>query len=179
MITRDNDRHIPVFILNNPFRRIIEDPKEVIKWVKPGMKVLDAGSGPGYYAVRIARRFPNVEVYAVDSDPNSIKALQRINLPNLHSFLASAANMPFIKDESMDFVISKDVLCCTVDHEGVVREIRRVLKSSGIAYISIRVESLSKDPRNVSKKEWERLLSSFKVIEAHNSKFSYKAIVRK
>jgi ubiquinone/menaquinone biosynthesis C-methylase UbiE len=55
------------------------------------------------------------------------------------------------------------------DHAGAVAEIKRVLKPEGVAYVSVSRFFRKDDARAVPKREWDQILSSFKVKEKKES----------
>ncbi|AAY81074.1 class I SAM-dependent methyltransferase [Sulfolobus acidocaldarius] len=149
------DRKISPFILSLPLRRLIESEDDFIDYVKPGMVVLDHGCGPGYYTFSLARKVGNKGlVYALDSDERQIRILssklEREGITNVKTFVSR--DLSPIPSNSIDFVLSKDVLCCTVLHKELADEIKRVLKPGGLAFVSIR-KGFGPDPRNISAKE--------------------------
>ncbi len=79
---------------------------------------------------------------------------------NIEWHVASAADMNFIKDESVDFVLANGLLCNVPDRrELVVNEIQRILKPTGRAYISL--GGVSPFFGFVGRGEWERILEAF------------------
>jgi len=169
---KTEDRHIPTFLTDNFLRRLVSPPKKKIsKFISAGAAVADVGCGPGDFTIPIAELVgPEGKVYAADSDPKSIqvlkskaegRGLQRI----IQAETASAANLEFIPDASVDFVFAIDVLCCMMEHAGAVTEIKRILKPHGLAYISITKSSRKMDPMAVTKEEWKQILEDFTVRE--------------
>ncbi len=166
------DRHLPTFLMDNFARRLLFPPeKKISKFISPGIVIADIGCGPGYYTIPMAERVGKQgKVYAADSDEKSIKALrakseERSIQSIIEAHTASAASLRFIADRSVDFAFSNGVLCCMVDHQGAVDEIKRILKPSGIAYISVTKALRKKDARAVPAEEWKRILECFRVRE--------------
>jgi arsenite methyltransferase len=103
--------------------------------VKPGMTVLDLGSGAGFDAFLAWRQVgPTGRVIGVDMTDDML-ARARDNAAKL-----GAANVEFrkgriedlpVEDDSVDFVISNCVINLSPDKPAVFREIRRVLKPGG------------------------------------------------
>ena len=169
---RTKDRHIPTFIMDNFIRRRFSPPNEkVSKFLSAGSVVADIGCGPGYFTISMAELVgPTGKIYAIDSDPKSIKLLtaksaarQFQNIIETHT--TSAANMKAVPDRSVDFVFANALLCCMVDHEGAVAEIKRILKRQRLAYLSVTKLFRKKDPKAVTKEEWKRILEGFRVCE--------------
>jgi|BEDMetMinimDraft_2_1075160.scaffolds.fasta_scaffold10407_2 ubiquinone/menaquinone biosynthesis C-methylase UbiE len=178
------DRHIPVFLLNNPLRRLMESPERLAKeYVRQGMVVADIGCGAGFYTIAMARATgPEGLVYAVDSDQVAVERLrntvEREGLSNVKTFVSPAEKLDFIPTASVDFVLSKDLLCCTIKHREVMREMRRIVKPNGTIHVSIRSFPFSKDPREVRREEWRELISEFKVLNSKSGLTSSWAVLR-
>ncbi|QKR00792.1 class I SAM-dependent methyltransferase [Metallosphaera tengchongensis] len=177
-----NDRFIPPFFLDNPLRKVITPPTRVVARFKdllsPGMTVLDLGSGPGFFTGVLSSLVERGTVWAVDPDPRAVQRLKAKSFQNVIPIVASASNLPFLKDESVDFVFSNLVLCCVVDHEGAMNETYRVMKRGGKAYVSSR-RGRGKDPRDVNGEEWKRLISRFKVLRSGESFMEFWAVLEK
>ena len=103
--------------------------------IKPGMTVLDLGSGAGFDAFLAWRQVgPGGRVIGVDMTGDML-ARARENADNLR-----ANNVEFrqgqiehlpVEDNSVDFVISNCVINLSPDKPAVFREIHRVLKPGG------------------------------------------------
>jgi ubiquinone/menaquinone biosynthesis C-methylase UbiE len=145
--------------------------KKIRKYVSSGMVAADVGCGPGHFTISIAQAVgPKGKVYAADSDPKSIEVLRAKSKSNgFHGVIEartnSAANLEFVPDRSVDFAFANGVLCCMTDHAGAVKEIKRILKPNGLAYISVTKVFRRKDPKAVTKQEWKQILEGFNVQE--------------
>ena len=99
-----------------PFRRLFEPPARLIKpYVKKSQVVADLGCGPGYYTLPLADWVgPEGRVYAVDFDKRSIRALTRkaakSRRHNVEPHVASASDLSFIRDRSVDFILANGLL---------------------------------------------------------------------
>ena len=108
--------------------------------IRPGMTVLDLGSGAGFDAFLAAERVgPSGRVVGVDMTPEML-ALARKN-----AAARGATNVEFregriealpVDDASVDLVISNCVINLSVDKRAVFREIFRVLKPGGAVSVS-------------------------------------------
>jgi len=97
-----------------------------------GAAALDVGCGVGGTSVALARH--GVDVIAVDHNPARLKAVG--NLPeHIETKLADARDLPF-PDDSFEIVILQDVIEHVVEPSSVLCEIRRVLVSGGILFLS-------------------------------------------
>ncbi len=110
--------------------------ESILKFVQPGMKVLDAGCGEGALSVMMASRgvlvtgcdisIPNIEEakkYAMDSGISDINFL-----------VSDLENMPF-ENDSFDLVVSSHVLEHIPDFDKGLREIMRVTKKRAVVAI--------------------------------------------
>jgi ubiquinone/menaquinone biosynthesis C-methylase UbiE len=160
------DKHFPMFTHDNPLRRLFSSPKKFSSYVKQDQIVADLGCGPGYYALALAESVgANGKVYAVDSDEKAIRAVERKAIKhgfhNIEAHVSSAADLSFIEDESVDFVLANGLLCSMAPqaHQSTVEEIKRILKPNRKAFLSAARGSIS----YVDKAEWEEILDGFKV----------------
>jgi len=178
-----NDRHLPVVLMDNYLRRLISPAKKkVSEFVRAGAVVADLGCGPGYYTIPIAEIVgEGGKVYALDSDPKSIQKLREKIGPSLENVIeahtASAAHVDMIADQCIDFVFAHGLLCCMHDHVGAIGEIKRILKHSGLAYLSVSRFYRTNDSRAVRRDEWESILQGFAVKERHEAISNHSAVV--
>lgn len=80
---------------------------------------------------------------------------------NIEAHATSAYELSFIKDESVDFVLAKGLLCNMPDYRPLaVNEIKRIIKPTGQAYLSL----CAHPPFGfVDRTEWETILEEFSV----------------
>jgi ubiquinone/menaquinone biosynthesis C-methylase UbiE len=121
--------------------------------------ILDLGTGPGYLPIEIAKRSPAINIVGIDLTPKLIQMAQknaiRVGLADRLNFQkGNAASLKF-EDASFDMVISTGMLHSLKDPVKVFREIYRVLKKGGEAWIF--------DPAKISsqidKKKWTASLT--------------------
>ena len=160
------DKHFPLFVHDNPLRRLFSHPRKYCSYVKQDQVVADLGCGPGYFTFALAECVgPKGRVYAVDSNEKAIRAVERKaykrGYRNIKAYASSAANLSFIEDESVEFVLADGLLCSMAprDHGAVVTEIKRILKPNGKAFLKAARGSMS----YVDKAEWEEILKGFNV----------------
>ncbi len=132
-------------ILDSGVRRIVQSPERIIErsGIKPGMKVLDLGSGSGAFAIDVARTVGRRgRVYALDIQPKMLKQLDKKlarpknrDIKNVELIEGSAAKLPF-GDASLDLVYMVSVLQEIPRRPEALAEIKRVLKPGGILAIS-------------------------------------------
>ena len=108
--------------------------------IAPGMRVLDAGCGPGRNLVYLLRS--GYEVYAVDAEPVAVAAVRKLfaslapSLPAGNVRAEPIEHMTF-DDASFDVVLSSAVLHFARDDaqfEAMLGEMWRVLKPGGLFF---------------------------------------------
>lgn len=97
--------------------------------VRPGMRVLDVGSGPGALSEALVERLGAEQVAAVDPEPAFIEALRR-RLPGVTATMAPAEDLPF-DDASLDAALANLVVSFMADPHAGVGEMMRVTRAGG------------------------------------------------
>jgi ubiquinone/menaquinone biosynthesis C-methylase UbiE len=168
------DRHIPLFVHDYPLRRLFHSPRKYCSYVEQDQIVADLGCGTGHYTLALAESVgAKGRVYAVDSDEKVIRAVERKaakgGYHNIEAHVSSAADLSFVEDESVDFVLADGLLCSMApqDHPSAVSEIKRVLKPSGKAFLQAAKGRMS----YIHKAEWEEILEGFEVEERNYESF--------
>jgi SAM-dependent methyltransferase len=93
-----------------------------------GQRLLDLGCGPGYYTAALRAR--GADVVPLDNSADELG-----EHPPEGALLADARSLPFA-DGSVDGVVCSNLLEHTPDAPAVLREIERVLRPGGWAYVS-------------------------------------------
>jgi ubiquinone/menaquinone biosynthesis C-methylase UbiE len=165
------DKHFPLFVHDNVFRRLFDNPRSFCSYVAEGQVVADLGCGPGFYTLGLAECVgPEGRVYAVDSDEKAIRAIEekanKRGYHNIEGHVSSASDLNFLKNGSVDFVLANGLLCSMAPqyHEPTVNEIKRILKLKGRAYLSAARGFYS----YMNRAEWESILAGFKVEQRGN-----------
>ena len=98
--------------------------------------ILDAGAGDGslLYALSISGYLENKEVYAVDLSRNRIGLIKEYH-EHIIANVDNVENLATIKDKSIDFLISTQVIE-HVDDRKMIGSIGRVIKKNGMIYLS-------------------------------------------
>jgi ubiquinone/menaquinone biosynthesis C-methylase UbiE len=111
---------------------------EVCAAVSSG-KILDVGTGPGYLPFEIARKSPAVEIVGIDLSNGMVelarKTSRRNGLDKRVSFRVSNASCLPFEDRTFDLVVSTLSLHHWSTPAADFKEICRVLKDNGTAYI--------------------------------------------
>ncbi len=98
-------------------------------------KILDVGCASGWFLSQVALKYPNAESAGVDVYKDAISYGNKL-YPLLHLQYADGHSLPF-SDKSFDLVICTEVLEHVLSPEKVLREIKRVMTSNGIAIIEM------------------------------------------
>ncbi|GKU26696.1 class I SAM-dependent methyltransferase [Clostridium folliculivorans] len=147
--------------------------RQIEKYLKPGMKILDLGAGTGEYSLYFAKK--GFEVTAVELVEKHVKQIQdKISEGiSLEAFQGNATNLSMIKDKSYDIVFcfgplyhlkkNEDKLTC-------IREVKRVSTDNAkmfFAFISndmvITTEAMCYDPNFLKGVEYNH--ETFKVVD--------------
>jgi SAM-dependent methyltransferase len=109
----------------------------LLPFLKPGMKLLDAGCGPGSISLGLAERVAGEagEVVGIDISPESIEAARAIaderGVTNARFETADVYALPF-EDATFDAAFSHAMLQHLADPLAALSEIRRVLKPNAV-----------------------------------------------
>lgn len=103
--------------------------------LRPGMRVLDCGCGPGTITLGLAQKVAPGRVVAVDLEAGQLEVARAIakaeDVVNIDFQEASALALPF-EDGTFDAVYESTMLCHMAEPESVLRELYRVLKPGGV-----------------------------------------------
>ncbi len=112
-------RHPPFNIslmIFGPFRSLFEPPQSRIDpYARKGQVVADLGCHGGYYSLILAESVgPDGKVYAIDLDKKAIQTLEKkaekAGYHHIETHAASAADLSFIPDRSVDFILANGLL---------------------------------------------------------------------
>ena len=124
-----------------PIRNMFMPPDKMLAEVeiKPGSHVLDFGCGPGVFTTKIAEKIgPSGSVYALDINPLAVSMVKRKarkkNLENVKAIHSNCSTS--LSDNCLDHIIFFDVFHDLDNHQEVLVELHRVLKTQGIMYFS-------------------------------------------
>ncbi|PCJ27033.1 MAG: SAM-dependent methyltransferase [Flavobacteriales bacterium] len=110
---------------------------ELLKFENPKqtLRILDFGCGDGNSSVYIRKHFPNATIFGVDVSDASIKLASEKGITNTIFKAFDGAILPF-ENEEFDFVFTSMVFHHIEHklHDGVLKEIHRVLKAGGRFY---------------------------------------------
>lgn len=171
--------YIKVFLKQNSVLNLISKNDEKFLWEKhiydslsfekfvdiynidaKGMTLLDIGTGGGFPSIPIALKYPEIEVFALDSIKKKINAIENIkselNIKNLHTICDRAENL----SAKFDIITSRAVAPLKV----IINYAMPLLKQDGyfIAYKSIKTEEEMKDAKSVLKKYKSEIVNIIK-----------------
>lgn len=116
------------------------DPVEIIEMseIKNGEKVADFGCGSGYFSIPAALTVGEVgEVFSFDVLPSALEALEsQAKVQGIDNIIFKRVNLEKkegteLENESIDWVIMKDILFQNKNKEAILDEAKRILKSGG------------------------------------------------
>ena len=103
--------------------------------LRPGMKVLDCGCGPGTISMGLAKAVAPGELHGVDIEASQVAMAQAAarsgGHDNAHFQVSDATNLPFA-DNTFDVVHCHAILMHVPNLTQVLAEVKRVLKPGGI-----------------------------------------------
>ena len=106
-----------------------------LPYLKPDMRLLDCGCGPGTLTLGFAKRVAPGETIGIDREAaqftETIQTAERENIANLRFEVGDIYELPYA-DESFDAVFASAVLGSVADPKQVVAEMARVLKPGGV-----------------------------------------------
>ena len=114
------------------YRRVARDVTSLR--LPDGARVLDVGTGPGTMPRRIAEAAPGLQVDAIDVSPEMIAWAQQTATPGVTYTVADVAALPW-PDATFDVVVSSLSQHHWADADAGLREIRRVLRPGGQAWV--------------------------------------------
>jgi ubiquinone/menaquinone biosynthesis C-methylase UbiE len=107
----------------------------VLPHLRPGMRVLDCGSGPGTITLGLAEAVAPAEVVGIDLSPTQVERARALaterGAENVRFEVGNVYELPFA-DGSFDVVFANAVLMHLRDPVAALREWRRVVRSGGM-----------------------------------------------
>jgi len=140
--------------------------RRVGPYVQKGQVAADIGCGWGYYSFALADLVgPEGRVYAIDLARKCVLAIkkkaEKRGCQVVEAYESTAADLNVIKDGSVDFIFANGLLCSmAADRPSAVAEIKRILKPTGRAYLSL---GAAPPWGFVDRAEWSQILEGFYV----------------
>lgn len=121
-------------------RTLDSDIPELKPFLKPGMKVLDVGCGPGTITIGVARAVNPGTVVGIDPSPGIIDSARKwavqVEHPENITFQVGDSHRLDFTDETFDLVYSHTVLHFFLDPVMGLKEQKRVTKEGGFVIAS-------------------------------------------
>jgi ubiquinone/menaquinone biosynthesis C-methylase UbiE len=165
------------FIMDNPVRRLLVNPQQLVDRLELGGSedVLEVGPGPGLFSVEIARRLTTGRLELFDLQPEMLdkarRKLDRAGCRNVgfHAGDASGA-LPF-PASSFDVAFLAAVLGEVSDKPSCVRSLYQVLRPGGLLV----VQEFFPDPDRMRVPEIRGLVEpeGFRFIESRGRPWKY------
>ncbi len=179
----NRDLHGPADVAH--YIRMLESPRR-LQYLRPDLVVetlapapdavvADLGSGPGVFALRLARACPRGVVYAVDVEPRQLDALRaRMSEQSIHNIVPVLASYddPHLPLRRMDLILIANTYHHLTDRVAYLSRLRDVLRSGGrLAILEYRPGDLPVGPpperklregvreAELSEAGWERVRS--------------------
>jgi ubiquinone/menaquinone biosynthesis C-methylase UbiE len=125
--------------LLNPLRRLVQSPARTVAamGLAPDARVLEVGSGPGFFSPLIARALPHGQLVLVDlqSEMLDIAGKRLGHAVNVSLAQANACALP-IGTGQFDAVLLATMLGEVPNQDQCIEEVRRVLRPGGIVAIA-------------------------------------------
>jgi len=126
--------------LDNWLRRLVHNPRRLLgPYLKPGMKVLDIGCGPGVFTLEAARLVgQDGRVTAIDIQEEMLKLVRKkISGTGLERNIDTRRCEPdsLGVDEKYDFIVAFYVIHEVPDRKNLFVEISRALKKGGKVFV--------------------------------------------
>lgn len=164
------------FFLDLPWRYLVLPPRELLARLDltTTNRVLEVGTGTGFYSVEVARRVSDGHLELLDLQPEMLKKarqkLEARGLSNVGYTLSDAGKLP-LEADSFDVIFLVAVLGEISDQRAFLSEARRVLKSGGVLSISEHLPDPDFSPFVKVKSAVER--EGFKFSGRYGRRWSY------
>ena len=140
--------------------------------LRPGMRVLDFGCGPGTISVGLAKAVEPGELHGVDMEESQIDLARRVAetaaQPNAFFHVGDVTDLDF-DDNFFDVAHCHNVLMHVPDTRAVLEEVKRVLKPGGIIACRemISGSSFTYPDYGVIRKAWDMFEDLLVADDAH------------
>jgi SAM-dependent methyltransferase len=117
------------------------------------MELVDLAAGTGAAGLALSGRWPGAKLTAVDADANMLYKAEELRIYD-RMLVASAESLP-IDDSSIDLVVCMSAFHLFADKRKALAELRRVLRSDGLAVIGVHL------PNDLKSQLFHQLLPRF------------------
>jgi len=174
--------HEWAFTLLVPLRNLFLSPKKLLKRLdlNPSDRVLEVGSGPGYFSPAVAAHLSRGSLVLADIQQEMLdyaaKRMRAKGMANVEYYLCDGEVFDF-PDASFDVIFLVTVLGEVENKDAYLREFSRLLKPRGLLSIS----ELAGDPDKMQPREIEEIAlpQGFEVQKLYGSPRNYTLNFRK
>ena len=107
----------------------------LLPYLKPGMRALDFGCGPGTLSAGLAQVVAPGELYGIDTEETQVELAKSLaaalQVENVTFQVGDVTELPF-EDDFFDVAHAHDVLFYVPDTRAALAEVMRVLKPGGV-----------------------------------------------
>lgn len=97
-------------------------------------RILDAGSGIGFYTLLLRRLYPGSHITGVDIDTRKLSFCRQLNLPGTNFKKTDLTTLSTLTNH-YDLIVNVDVLEHISDYKQVLKNFHRLLCPGGVLYI--------------------------------------------
>jgi ubiquinone/menaquinone biosynthesis C-methylase UbiE len=171
------------FLLDNPVRRLLVNPRQVVDRLElsGSEDVLEVGPGPGLFSVELGRRLTSGRLELLELQPEMLararRKLDRAGCSNVGFHLGDAGGRLPFPDSCFDVAFLAAVLGEVTDKPACLRSLARVLRPGGL----LAVQEFFPDPDRMRVPEIRRLAepASFRFIGAQGRSWNYTVRLRR
>ena len=144
----------------------------LLPYLRPGLRVLDFGCGPGTISVGLAQAIEPGELHGVDMEESQIDLARRVaatgDRPNAFFHVGDVTALDF-EDNFFDVAHCHNVLMHVPDTGAVLKEVKRVLKPGGIIACRemISGSSFTHPDYGVIRRSWDMFEDLLAADDAH------------
>jgi ubiquinone/menaquinone biosynthesis C-methylase UbiE len=179
----DHFPHQLWFIMDNPLRRLLVHPRQLIDRLElsGSEDVLEVGPGPGLFSVELARRLTSGRLELLELQPEMLamarRKLDRTGLRNVGFHVGDAGGRFPFPDSCFDVAFLAAVLGEVTDKPACLRSLARVLRPGGLLV----VQEFFPDPDRMRVPEirWLAEPASFRFIGAQGRPWNYTVRLRR
>ena len=119
-------------MMDREYKNVWKKLLEIVE--ENGERLLDIGCGDGRLTVKFAKRISAKEVYGIDIDKTNISKARKRGIKAIY---ADANKILPFPSKYFDVILCNQVVEHLINPDNLFKEIRRLLKDNGCAYISV------------------------------------------
>jgi ubiquinone/menaquinone biosynthesis C-methylase UbiE len=171
------------FIMDNPVRRLLVNPRQLIDRLElsGSEDALEVGPGPGLFSVELALRLTSGRLEVLELQPEMLararRKLDRAGCSNVGFHLGDAGGRLPFPDSCFDVAFLAAVLGEVTDQPACLRSLARVLRPGGLLV----VQEFFPDPDRMRVPEIRRLAepAGFRLLETRGRPWNYTVRLRR